>query len=65
MISKYKSEWKEFSMNKDFWNEVLLGRTIKEVMFDEDGISSIVLDNDENLFVVKNENCKAVFCIND
>lgn len=65
MNSKYKSEWKEFSMNKDFWNEVLLGRTIKDVVFNEEGIESIVFDNDEKLFVWTNENGKAVFCIDD
>jgi uncharacterized protein YciU (UPF0263 family) len=64
-MSKYKSEWKEFELNKDFWHEVLIGRVIKEVIFDDVGIKYILLDNDEKLFVIKNENSKAVFCIED
>lgn len=28
-MSKYKAQWKEFDLNKDFWCEVLLGRRIE------------------------------------
>ncbi len=64
-VSKYKSEWKEFELNKEFWREVLVGRTIKDVVFDDMGIKHLLLDNNEEVFVVKNENGKAVFCIRD
>lgn len=64
-MSKYKAEWKEFELNKEFWQEVLVGRTIKDVVFDDDGIKHLLLDSGEEVFVVKNENSKAVFCIND
>jgi hypothetical protein len=64
-MSKYKSEWKPFSLNQDFWKEVLVNRTIVDVVFDDEGIHNLVLDNGEKLFVVKNENSKATFCIED
>lgn len=64
-MSKYKSEWKEFELNKEFWQEVLVGRTIKDVVFDDTGIKHLLLDSGEEVFVVKNEHSKAVFCIKD
>ncbi len=38
-------------MNKEFWKEVLEGRTISEVKFDDDGIGSLTLDSGEEIFV--------------
>ena len=64
-MSKYKSEWKEFELNKDFWQEVLVGRTIKDVVFDDAGIKHLLLDSGEEVFVVKNENGRPVFGIKD
>lgn len=64
-MSKYKSEWKEFSLNKDFWKEVLVNRTIVDVVFDDEGIKHLLFDNGEKLFVIKSENNKATFCIED
>lgn len=31
-MSKYKSEWKEFHLNKDFWKEVFVGRTLVTIV---------------------------------
>jgi len=46
-MSKYKAEWKEFSLNEDFWKEVLVGRKITEITFDDHGIATFVLDSGE------------------
>ena len=49
---KYKAEWKPFSLNKEYWIEVLQGRTIKKVEFDKKGIKALMLDNDERLYPI-------------
>lgn len=51
--SKYKATWKEFALNKEFWEEVLVGRTIKELTWDDNGISALVLDNGEIIHLPK------------
>lgn len=50
-MSKYKTEWKDWSNNEDFWREVLEGRVIKEVKFDDMGVFSLILDSDEEVFL--------------
>ena len=30
-MSRYKAKWKPYQVNKDFWREVFVGRTITEV----------------------------------
>lgn len=50
--SKYKAKWKENSMNKSFWKEVLVGRKIKSIRFDKKGISALILDSKEVVFLV-------------
>jgi hypothetical protein len=47
----YKSEWKPEGLNEDFWREVMIGRTITNLTFNEKGISGLVLDNGETIFV--------------
>jgi hypothetical protein len=47
----YKEKWLENSMNKDFWNEVLVGRSIASVRFDKNGIEGLKLDNGETIFL--------------
>lgn len=52
-MSKYRSEWKAFSKNEEFWNEVLVGRKIEKVTFFDDGtaIKSFTLDSGEEVFL--------------
>lgn len=53
-MSKYKAPWKEFDLNKDFWTEVLVGRTIKQLLWDDRGISGLVLDTGEIIRLPQN-----------
>jgi len=46
-VSKYHAEWKPFSPNVEFWNEVLVGRKITGVVRDDEGITAICLDSGE------------------
>lgn len=52
MQSKYKAEWKPFSLNKKFWNEVLKGRTIQSLEWDDEGLSALVLDDGQRVTLV-------------
>lgn len=47
---KYKSDWKSNSGNENFWKEVLVGRTIVDLIFDSDGLVSMILDNGEAIY---------------
>lgn len=49
----YRAKWKPFSLNKKYWNEVLLGRTIKKVEYDKEGVHALVFDNGEKLFPIR------------
>ncbi len=49
--SKYKASWKEFDLNTDFWTEVLVGRKIESLEWDEKGIKALVLDSGERVFL--------------
>ncbi len=51
MASKYKAEWKENSLNEAFWAEVLVGRKITAIAFDEHGISGLTLDSGEVVYL--------------
>jgi hypothetical protein len=50
MTSKYRTKWKPYSLNKEFWNEVLRGRTITKIEWDKRGIKAIVLDSGERIY---------------
>ncbi len=43
-----------------FWNEVLIGRTITKVIYGDNGIAAIKLDNGEILFLQKESTLKLV-----
>lgn len=49
-MTKYKSKWKPHNLNIEFWDEVLLGKTIMEVNYNTEGVKSVVLDNGEEIF---------------
>lgn len=46
----YKNKWQENSLNIDFWKEVLVGRMIVDLEFEEYGIESLILDNGEKIY---------------
>lgn len=49
--SKYQAVWKPNSLNEPFWREVLEGRKIVRIDFDEHGISALHLDSGETVFL--------------
>lgn len=51
MPSKYKAEWKDQSLNIEFWTEVLVGRKIEAIAFDDHGIASMRLDSGEVIYL--------------
>lgn len=51
---KYKNEWKENSVNQEFWKEVLIGRTIVDLKFDNNGLKYFTLDNGEKVYPFDN-----------
>lgn len=63
--SKYKAEWKPFSKNEEFWNEVLVGRKIVNITWDDNGITGVTLDSGEWVGVKKNEFDHATLFIKD
>lgn len=48
----YEAKWAPFSLNEDFWREVLVGRSIVDITFDKNGVESLVLDSGEKVFVI-------------
>lgn len=50
----YKNQWQENSLNIDFWREVLVGRTIVDLQFDNCGLKYFVLDNGEKIYPYDN-----------
>jgi hypothetical protein len=64
-VSKYKAEWKPYSKNEEFWAEVLVGRKIVDIKFDETHLCAIKLDSGEVVKIINNENGKGVLCVED
>lgn len=64
-VSKYESEWKANSKNEAFWNEVLVGRKIVSITWDDKGMTGFNLDSGEWVGVKKNENDVATLFIKD
>jgi hypothetical protein len=63
--SKYKAIWKEHSLNKAFWNEVLVGRKIVKLNFNKNGLASLVLDSKEIVYLIHEDPKKGVIFIID
>ena len=63
--SRYKNEWKENSLNQEFWEEVLVGRTIDELIFDDNGLTAIVLDDRQVIYLKHEDVSKGVIYIKD
>jgi hypothetical protein len=64
-VSKYKVEWKAFSKNEEFWREVLVGRKIVDIQFNESHLCALKLDSGELVKIINNEDGKGVLCIED
>jgi len=63
---KYKTEWKPNELNKEFWDEVLIGRKIESVEYipmpyDEgnERIGFLILDSGERIGI----SSKGIICI--
>ena len=63
--SKYKAKWDPFSQNTEFWAEVLVGRTIVDIKFDDSRLCALKLDNGEVVKIINNENGVGVIAIED
>ncbi|TAK59515.1 hypothetical protein [Methylobacter sp.] len=48
---QYKSKWKPYSLNKPYWNEVLKDRKIVKLEFNDHGLSALVLDSGEKVYL--------------
>ena len=53
---EYNTEWKAGNLNEDFWNEVLIGRKIITVSYNDEGIDNFTLDNGEVIYIMKDKN---------
>lgn len=51
--------------NREFWTEVLVGRTIKEVTYKDGGIDAFVLDSGEVVSLHKGPNDRPTIAIQD
>ena len=50
-MSRYKNKWRDNgSKNKKYWKEVLVGRTIKKLKFDDLGCCAFILDSGERIY---------------
>jgi hypothetical protein len=58
----YKAPWLPGERNEAFWREVLEGRTIKELLFDEKGVAAFMLDDGQRveLLLVKDRATLAI-----
>jgi hypothetical protein len=53
-VPKHNAEWQSNQLNIEYWREVLVGRTIKDIDFDNEGLSSLYLDNGETVYITRN-----------
>jgi hypothetical protein len=61
--SRYSSKWTPGQRNEEFWREVLVGRKIVEIEWDDKGVSALVFDNGEKILFPSVEGGR--FCIRD
>lgn len=59
--SKYNTPWIPMAKNEDFWKEVLVGRKIQDVVFDEAGIEYFLLDSGEKVFVENKSDSRRIY----
>lgn len=65
MASKYRAPWVPMQENREFWDEVLVGRTIKEIHYKDGGIDAFVLDSGELITLTKGPEERPTICIQD
>jgi len=46
-VIKHKTKWIQGSLNKKYWGEVLMGRTIVSLCWDKEKMTGFILDNGE------------------
>ena len=63
--SKYKAVWKPYSKNEEFWTEVLVGRRIVDLGFDDMHLCALMLDSGEVVKIINNEHGKGVIANED
>jgi len=61
----YKAPWKTHDKNEAFWREVLVGKTIKDLEFVEDGIEAFILDDGQRVFLVRGVDSRSTIGIKD
>lgn len=49
--TRYHHEWRPNELNVEFWGEVLVGRRITCLEWDDKGISALVLDSGERVYL--------------
>ncbi len=49
-VINYKNKWKAGSLNKPLWKEVLIGKKIVGIKWDENRMTSLKLDSGETLY---------------
>ncbi|HUU88084.1 MAG TPA: hypothetical protein VMX17_10070 [Candidatus Glassbacteria bacterium] len=59
---EYNTEWKAGNLNEDFWNEVLVGRKIITVSYNDEGIDNFTLDNGEVIYLMRNKGAFYIKC---
>lgn len=64
-MSKYKAEWKPGEANYLFWTEVLVGKTITSLAWDNGRLVGFGLDDTEEINIISNENGVATLAIKD
>lgn len=64
-MTKYKTEWKPMERNEAFWNEVLVGRKIAKLDYDEEGLAAFILDSGERIALSTGPAGKPTICIHD
>ena len=63
--SKYKAVWEPHSKNEKFWEEVLIGKKIVDIKFDNTRLCAFKLDSGEVVNLVRNEKNECVIAIQD
>lgn len=61
----YKAPWVPHSPNYEFWIEVLVGRSITGLQWEDGKLLCFVLDDKQKVYIIKNENGEATLMVKD
>lgn len=64
-MSRYKTKFVPGEPNEEFWREVLEGKTITGLRFDNGTLTDFYLSDGQKVSIIKNENAVATLCIED